>query len=521
MKENMKSLLKSICLAAAAVLIVSSCNIDEEVNDSVLKEEAIIEVGTVDPATALGPILNSIANTIQGQDALYALQEQPSDELMPPVRGTDWYDFGVWTSLDQHQWDASHIQLLNAWNDLHQGVTRANQAIVAVADVPEKKAQARFLRAYLIWNLLDLFGKVPFRPETDVDFLTPPAVKTRQEATEFVLSELEAVIPDLKDYGPDNYGSPSKQAAYFLLARVYLNKFIYDGLEEAPDADMQKVLDNIALIDASGLFNLADGSDYFTANFGLHNESSPETIWALKNETGNNATSPGKNALGSRYHAGLHYNHNPSGWNGFVTIADFYNKFDKNDYRFQGEPSETMKQNSGLNFGFVVGAQKDKDGNALKTRGGAPLVLSVDCPLFGATEEKGVRIVKYEIDWANTGTPTTDFPIFRYADALLMKAEAYWRMGSDANALTALNELRANRNPTAAAVTTIGPTTILDERGFELYQEVIRRTDQIRFGTFTGTWTNKTSESDPSRTIFPIPQTAVDSNPNLGQNDGY
>jgi len=517
----MKSILKPICLCAAAVLIVSSCNIDEEVKDSVLKDEAVIEAGTIDPATALGPIMNSIANTIQGQDALYALQEQTSDELMPPVRGTDWYDFGVWTSLDQHQWDASHIQLLNAWNDLHQGVTRANQAIVAVGNVPEKKAQARFLRAYLIWNLLDLFGKVPFRPETDVDFLTPPPVKTRQEATQFVLSELEAIVSDLKDYGPDNYGSPSRQAAYFLLARVYLNKFVYDGVDTPPNAEMQKVLDNIAKIDNSGLFGLADGADYFTVNFGLHNESSPETIWALKNETGNNTTSPGKNAFGSRYMAGLHYNHNPSGWNGFVTIADFYNKFDKNDYRFHGDPTDNMKQNTGLNFGFVVGAQKDKDGNPLKTRGGQPLVLTVDCPLFGATEEKGVRFVKYEIDFANTGTPTTDFPIFRYADALLMKAEAAWRMGDDATALAALNELRSNRNPTAAAVTTIGPTTILDERGFELYQEVIRRTDQIRFGTFLGTWTNKNATSEPFRTVFPIPQTAVDSNPNLDQNDGY
>jgi len=517
----MKRILKPICLFAAALLVVSSCNIDEEVADSILSDESIIEPGAVDPATALNPILNSLANTIQGQDALYALQEQPSDELMPPVRGTDWYDFGVWTSLDQHQWDASHIQLLNAWNDLHEGVTRANQAIVALANAPEKKAQARFLRAYLIWNLLDLFGKVPFRSETDLDFLTPPAVKTRKEATEFVLSELEAAVTDLKDNSSDNYGAPSKEAAYFLLARVYLNKFVYDGLEDAPDADMQKVLDNIAKIDNSGLFSLANGADYFTVNFGLHNESSPETIWALKNETGNNLTSPGKNAFGSRYMAGLHYNHNPGGWNGFVTIADFYNKFDKNDYRFQGEASAAMKENSGLNFGFVVGPQKDKDGVALKTRGGQPLVLSVDCPLFGATEEKGVRLVKYEIDFANTGTPATDFPIFRYADALLMKAEAAWRLGDDATALAALNELRSNRNPTAAPVTSIGPTTILDERGFELYQEVIRRTDQIRFGTFLGTWTNKTATSEPFRTVFPIPQTAVDSNPNLDQNDGY
>jgi hypothetical protein len=510
----MNRISKNICFAIAGTFILSSCNLDEHVDDTVLKDTAVLTAGSVDPATALGPILNSISSATQGQDCIYALQEHTSDELMPPVRGTDWYDFGVWTSLDQHQWDPSHPQLLNAWNDINQGITRANQAIVAVANDAEKKAQARFLRAYLIWQLVDLFGQVPFRPETDINYLVPPEVKSRVDGTAFVISELNAAIPDLKPYSTATYGLPAKEAAYALLARVYLNKFIYEGSATASNEDMQKVLDNVALIEASG-FSLAPGAEYFSTNFGLDNQNSPETIWALKNESGNNSSS--RNSLGSRYHAGLHYNHNPGGWNGFVTIADFYNKFDKNDLRFQAQGTANMKANTGLNFGFVVGQQKDKDGNLLKTRGGAPLILTVDCPLFGATEEKGVRIVKYEIDFTNTSTPTTDFPVFRYADVLLMKAEAFWRKGDDANALIALNELRANRNPGAAPITSIGATTILDERGFELYQEIIRRTDQVRFGTFTSAWTNKVA-SDPSRNLFPIPQTAVDSNPNLKQN---
>ncbi len=54
-----------------------------------------------------------------------------------------------------------------------------------------------------------------------------------------------------------------------------------------------------------------------------------------------------------------------------------------------------------------------------------------------------------------------------------------------------------------------------------MYWEGLRRTDQIRFGTFTDTWTGKDNPSDATRVLFPIPQLAIDSNPNLQQNPGY
>jgi hypothetical protein len=99
-----------------------------------------------------------------------------------------------------------------------------------------------------------------------------------------------------------------------------------------------------------------------------------------------------------------------------------------------------------------------------------------------------------------------------------MKAEALLRKGDNAGALALVNALRTARS--AKPLASINEAGMLDERGRELYWEGIRRVDQVRFGTFAGTWSFKTV-TDPSRVLFPIPQQALDSNPNLRQNPGY
>lgn len=505
MKFNKLLILSSLC---GLFVGAQSCNLDEEVLDGVSRDNAVLEPGEVDPETALQPIYQNISGAYLGQGNAYALQMHPSDELIPPVRGTDWYDFGVWTSLHTHQWNATHPEILNAWNTLHQGATRANQAILATTG--ERKAQARFLRAFLVWQIADFWGQVPFRDENDVDFLTPPGVLTRAEAIDFVISEVEAVMNNLP---VRQYGEPDKASAHAFLAKVYLNRFIYLGLEEAPASDMQKVVEHAEAVEAAG-FSLAPGEQYFTANFGVNNEDSPEAIFVIRNETGQNRGA----VLGSKYHQTLHYNQNPSGWNGFTTIADFYNKFDQEDKRFYADPTATMAAQSGLHFGFLQGIQTNAAGEPLTIRGGQPLDFTVQVPLTGATEEQGVRVLKFEPDYANTAVPGNDYPLIRYADVLLMKAEALWRMGNMAEALAALNKLRLNRG--VDSLTAVDADAILNERGFELYWEGHRRTDLIRFGKFTQAW-NEKPESQPFRVLFPIPQAAVDSNPDLEQNAGY
>jgi hypothetical protein len=101
---------------------------------------------------------------------------------------------------------------------------------------------------------------------------------------------------------------------------------------------------------------------------------------------------------------------------------------------------------------------------------------------------------------------------------MTMKAEAQLRKGDAAGAKATVDALRTARG--AGDIGTLDLTKMYEERGREMYWEGVRRTDQIRFGTWSSPWSDKTV-TDPSRVLFPIPQQALDSNPNLRQNDGY
>src|SRR5690606_24294753 len=146
----------------------------------------------------------------------------------------------------------------------------------------------------------------------------------------------------------------------------------------------------------------------------------------------------------------LHYNQNPSGWNGFVALTDLYNRFEDNDERRYLDLPYIQDNNSGLNAGFLVGQQYDGSGNALNDRAGNPLIFTPEFSLLESgnnLEVTGIRVIKYPPDFSTPGDAAdNDFVFFRYADIMLMKAEAIFRGGtSDETALEIVNELRAAR----------------------------------------------------------------------------
>jgi hypothetical protein len=448
------------------------------------------------------------------QANVYALTEQPTDEMIPPTRGVDWGDNGVWRTLHQHTWDPTHQQVLDSWNQLNQRAFKCNQILASTspAPTPQQAAEAKFLRAFFMTYVMDFYGKVPFRgvdEGVDVD----PKVMTRSEAFDFIVKDLDAAdgaLPNLPVKPPSaKNGQANRAAANFLLARLYLNKGVYKaGSPEGPytfdKADMDKVIKYVDDITADGYSLEPNYFDNFTPN------ASHELIF----------TSPSGSAQ-NRIYMTLHYNQNPSGWNGFTTLADFYGKFENADSRKSApSPVATVGENyHGLKRGFLIGLQVDDKGNAIvDNRTQLPLSFTEDVPLSGAATNKGIRVIKY-----HPGAQG-DYIFFRYADALLMKAEAIHRGGTGTagpggpTALGIINFLRDTRDATPLAA--VSDQDILDERGRELYWEGVRRTDQIRFGTFTDIWHEKTS-TDAYRVLFPIPQQAIDSNPNLKQNKGY
>ena len=219
---------------------------------------------------------------------------------------------------------------------------------------------------------------------------------------------------------------------------------------------------------------------------------------------------------------GTHYNQAFSGWNGFTTTADFYNSFADGDQRKTAELAGATEIH-GFTAGFMAGQQYKYDGGKkveVKDRSGGKLVFSPDVSLFFSTESKGIRTNKYPLKGDQLGfNEENEFVIFRFADAMLMKAEALVRTNKAADALVIVNNIRKRAGTTNLSAVTLND--VIAERGRELYLEGSRRTDLVRFGKYNDPVNERPIKSDGFRVVYPIPNQAVSSNPNLKQNFGY
>jgi hypothetical protein len=362
-----------------------------------------------------------------------------------------------------------------------------------------------------MFAVLDGWDQVPYREDLS-DYKIAPTTLRGTEALEFIISELTGIMSSLPD-GPAYVAN--KDAAKAFLMKCYLNRGVYANRAQ-PTFDNGDLDQVIALADElinSGKYSL---NDNFFDNFApTNNVKSNENIYTLLNENGDRG---GNNQ--SRWYMTLHYNQKPSGWNGFTTLSDFYNKFEASDSR-RGMAYPGVTDVSGLRVGFLVGQQYDENGVALKDRKGQPLAFTPEVSLKETgnnLEITGIRVIKYPPDYSAEFPANNDYVIFRYADVLLMKAEAQLRKGDAAGALQYVNMIRAKRGATPMA--SVNLDNLIDERGRELYWEGWRRQDLVRFGKFLEPWQEKTA-SDPKNLVFPIPSDQLAVNPNLEQNPGY
>ncbi len=489
-------LLLSVC---GSVLFTGCTDLEVEEKDSIVIEGGDAGFQAGDPTELLNSAYNELS-AFTDQANIYALFQHTSDEMLPPTRGVDWGDNGVWRTLHAHTWDPTHSYVLDAWNQLNERAFKVNQ-VLASNPSPQQTAEAKFLRAFFMWHVLDLYGQVPFR-EVDEGVDVDPRVFNRSEALDFVLQDLNEALPNLPDGGPSPENTTAtKAAAHALLARIYLNRAVYTATNPAgpfdfADADMDQVIQSVDAITAAGYSYESEYFSIWTSDAAsepifVSNQGSPQNRWMMT----------------------LHYSQNPSGWNGFTTIAEFYDKFDPNDPRIGNYPPPDGSEFSGIGRGFLIGQQFADDGSkVIDSRTQKDLVFTRDVPLSGAATDKGIRVVKYHPATANK------YVLLRYGEAVMNKAEALFRKGDTDGALTLINELREARG--ASTISSLSEASLLDERGFETYWEALRRIDQIRFGTFVDTWHEKTV-TEEFRVLFPIPQQALDSNPNLSQNPGY
>ncbi len=509
MKRN--NIIKGFLYLGVVSLSIGCTNLDEEILDGIANNTSA--GGTVDVTAILQSTYEGLRD-FNGQGGVFAMDEMSTDAMVGPTRGGDWDDNGSWRQLHNHSWGPDHVEVRGAFNSLLSNVYKCN-LVIENGGTPSQIAQAKFLRAWYYYNVVDLFGQAPYRPAGS-NLLDEPKVMTRSEATDMIIKDLEEALPALSAKVVGDPSIASKDAANFLLAKVYLNKFVFKGAAQADAADMTKV---VQYVDALSLTNsLSTTGDGYWNNFQPENNTSGEVIFSSKNRRGK----PDGNTQ-SRWRMCNHYNQIPGGWNGFSTVGEYYDKFQSTDKRAKFTNDSIVKK-MGNPAGFQIGQQfepggvkklKDRNDNLLSFTKEVSLVISGD-----AIEYAGIRGVKYVPDFANLDQPENDLVLFRYSDALLMKAEAIARGGSAGSGITPtaiMSQLAARAGVTAAATTLEG---IYAERGRELWWEGWRRNDAIRFGKFLAPRALKPGTSDNKYLLYPIPADAL-FNSNLKQNPGY
>lgn len=504
--NNLKKLSRLALAGLISSTIFTACTDLEVVNkDSVAVESSGGGFVAGDAAALLEGLYNGLGLYVD-QGNLYSLNQHTSAEMIPPTRGVDWGDNGVWRTLHAHTWDATHAQNLNAWNDLN-GRSFTCEQILASNPTPQQAAEARALRSMFMWHIMDFWGQVPRRTvDQGVDDL--PNVLSRSEAFDFIVSNLEEALPSLSSSNPATINAVfSKEAAHALLARLYLNKAVYKSTNPAgpytfDNADMAKVIQHADAVASAGYALDADFFNPFTA------APSSDRIF----------TTEANGVPRNRWMMTMHYDQGgfpaerDGPWNGFTTLADFYDTFEDGDSRKFRQVGSNPGF-GGLNKGFLIGQQFREDGSPIvDSRSGKPLQFTRDVPLAGAATDKGIRVIKYHP--ADKGV----YLILRYSDVYLMKAEALLRSGQNGAALAAVNQLRTLRG--VAPLGSLNEDTMFTERGRELYWEGIARTDEVRFGKFNRQYQDVTN-TEAYTVLFPIPAIAIASNTNLTQNEGY
>lgn len=527
--KNLAITSRILFLSVLMLVFAPACtDLDEELFNQVTPDTFFETDAQV--ASALGAAYTNLSQ-LGNNNTLMPMQGITADELVVPTRGTDWDDGGNWRRLHLHEYVDTDDRIIATWNFCFGGINTCNRLIFQFeslgGDQTAAISELRALRAMYYYWLLDMYGNVPIVTRFDVPADFAPATNSRAEVYDFVVSEINAVLPNLlTNTGGSAYGRVNRWTALAVLANTYLNAEVYTGTARWADAETAATD-----IINSGLFSLAGN---YRDNFVTDNSGSPEFIFAIPFDE---VFLQGFNLAQMTLHyvSQQTFNLQDQPWNGFSAMEEMYVSYidPAQNPGPQGEvigvegTPVTGTQDVRL-ANFLVGPQFGSDGARLEDGSagavgpdpdGAPLTFTPRLNSLGAAlRQDGARIGKWEFASGATPNLSNDLAVFRYADILLIKAEAMWRQGNVGGALPFVNQIRERAGVEPYA--TITADNMLAERGRELFAESKRRQDLIRFGRYNDPWWEKPA-TDPSKNIFPVPRQALDANPNLVQNPGY
>lgn len=585
MKANRLFKARNVLFLCTALFFSNCTKLNEKVLDEVLGDDAS------NPTGALAAAYDRLGKgTFVDHGGVFALQEYTTDEALLPTRGSDWGDGGKWRSMHEFTWSPDNPIITDNWNMLTNGIARSLTAIQSItkSNVDQKElllAEAKGLFAYYTYTTLDLFGQAPYR---DQSIEKPPLVmKQAPEEIDALITMVEGLIPSLAVLGEQSThnGRFTKEAAYGLLANMYLNRAVFKNRYAATfnfnekavnsnDTDMDKVIYYTSLLINNGKFKLMP--NYFD-NFSRNNSNGSELIFVVVQKIDNI-----RNGSNSFAYVGVERNQRPSpinrGTNAACISPEFYKTWEGNhdDPRFSRKyqygdgtwftndavgsvPASDFVPNSTnlwfhFNRGIMVGQQY---GPTLTSGGGfemttdgrikvSALVMekSTSTPMnftpelnfsnpnqavFAQNEiNRGARVFKYEFDpEVENSASNVDIPLVRLGAIYTMRAEAYFRKGLTAEALNDINLLRTSRRREAFYNNAPGVAiTSLNEA--TLYKEIafetyweLMRRPQAIRFGKYDLPFSAKPATQPFRRIFPIPQSATDVTKEIRQNQGY
>ncbi|WP_330442185.1 RagB/SusD family nutrient uptake outer membrane protein [Flavobacterium sp. C4GT6] len=515
----MRKLNKKIILGMSAmVLLFSSCTddlntepkVELSIENLLAKDPDAIEgllskmYGTFALSGPNGPGSSDILGPDPGETAflrgIINLQDFTADDMK-----NRWGDDGLDQLTTTSNWDPNNKFFKYLYDRVYYIVPQTTNIIKILDGVDvENEAQIvgelRFIRSLAYYYMIDCFGKGVIVNETNYGETTPLNESTRTELFEFVEQELlsiEDIIPETNSYGRAN-----KATVQMLLAKLYLNAEVYTGTQRYDDA----LTYTVKVIDAG--YSLAPN---FVSLFSADNDNNTEIIFPLIAD-----------AVSSQSYGNTTYIVNGSLSTETMNILDF-----------GATDAWTGHRATKAWYGLYGDLETSPDDRAelFWTEGHN---YEMEDYKTWADGYPSIKFRNTNFNGSSTATSfsSTDFPLFRLADAYLMYAECTLRGaagGSDSQALTYVNQVRERSHATAISAGELDLDFILDERARELNLEGHRRTDLIRFGKFTGgtylwPWKGNTlnGTSIPSTyKLFPIPQSALQANVNLTQNPGY
>lgn len=443
--------------------------------------------------------------------SLWTLVEIASDEMVAPARDDGFvWDNGRWNEIHKHQLSPTNKILTLAWNNVFEGISACNEVLYETEETsitfPEKErviAEIKVLRAYFYYLAMDNWGNIPFTIDYTQKEL--PQQKDRAYVFGYIEEEILANLEILKDT-PDAtyYGRATQGMAWTLLAKLYLNAQEWVGEDRFQDA-----IDACDKVIALNSYEIAN--DFFS-NFSVYNETSTENIFVIPMHSVYTKDRLYWYTLTLNDASRATFNFKGGMWDEFVLEPYFFDIYAEND----------LRRNS-----FLFGQQKDKNGNDIYVEDAngvleAFIYTPTIANYMARKKWEGARCCKYEyqenLEYYVTDMEN-DFVLFRYADVLYTKLEALWRLGRAGEMISDpdLQKIRTRAGLTPYTEGELTDEEFLNELGREFAWEGHRRQDMIRFGVWGDTWWNK-PPSGPNAKLFPIPQSVLNSNPNLVQN---